>query len=84
MASSAQVNEGQPVDVQTNEEMLTAPKNLYGVSKTYVEQLSHYYVHQKGLTIFALRIGAYDEIERTKTKLNQTKPKRFKCLPRSC
>lgn len=71
VASSAQVNEAHPVDVQTNENMLTAPKNLYGVSKTYLEQLSHYYVYQKGLTIFALRIGAYDEIKRTNQNLNR-------------
>ncbi|MEG0459849.1 NAD-dependent epimerase/dehydratase family protein [Vagococcus sp.] len=71
VASSAQVNESYPVDVQTKESDVTSPKNLYGVSKTFLEQLSRYYVEQKSLTIFALRIGAYDEIERTKKPLNR-------------
>lgn len=71
VASSAQVNEGYPVDVQTKETDRTSPKNLYGVSKTFLEQLSRYYVEQKGMTIYALRIGAYDEIKRTNKPLNR-------------
>lgn len=71
VASSAQVNEGYPVDVQTKETDVTNPKNLYGVSKVFLEQLSHYYVNQKGMTIFALRIGAYDEIKRVGNPLGR-------------
>lgn len=71
VASSAQVNEGYEVDVQTKENDVTAPKNLYGVSKTFLEQLSTYYANQCGMKITALRIGAYDEINNVEGPLNR-------------
>lgn len=59
VASSAQATEAYPVDVQVNHTMPVRPKNLYGVSKCFVEALASFYATQKGLPSIALRIGAF-------------------------
>lgn len=59
-ASSAQAVEGYPVDVQVSAHMPVRPKNLYGVSKCFVEALASYYAFQEDLPAVVLRIGAYE------------------------
>lgn len=61
-ASSAQVVEGYPVDVQVFSDMPVRPKNLYGVSKSFGEALASYFAYQENVPIIAMRIGAFDEI----------------------
>ncbi len=58
-ASSAQVNEGYPSDVQTTENQPIRPGNLYGVSKCCGEALAAYYAYQRGLSSVAVRIANY-------------------------
>jgi uronate dehydrogenase len=58
-ASSAQVVEGYPLDIQVRTNMPVRPKNLYGVSKAYGEALAAYYAYQNKLEAIALRIGAF-------------------------
>lgn len=60
VASSAQVIEAYPVDVQVSETMPVRPKNLYGVSKCFVEALASYYATEQGLSVIAVRIGAFE------------------------
>ncbi|MEW4370503.1 NAD-dependent epimerase/dehydratase family protein [Paenibacillus kandeliae] len=62
-ASSAQVMEAYPVDVQTTTTMQIRPKNMYGVSKAFVEALASYYAYEHGLESVGLRIGAFDEFQ---------------------
>ena len=57
-ASSAQVVEGYPFDIQVRTNMPVRPKNLYGVSKAYGEALAAYYAYQNKLEAIALRIEA--------------------------
>ena len=59
-ASSAQAIEGYPLDVQVKNNMLTRPKNLYGVSKVFGESLASYYAYQKNIEAIAIRIGAFE------------------------
>ena len=59
-ASSAQVVEGYPLDVQVRTDMPVRPKNLYGVSKAYGEALAAYYAYQNKLEAIAVRIGAFE------------------------
>ena len=58
-ASSAQVVEGYPLDVQVRADMPVRPKNLYGVSKAFGESLAAYFAYQEGLEAVAVRIGAF-------------------------
>ncbi|MEM6429555.1 MAG: NAD(P)-dependent oxidoreductase [Deinococcota bacterium] len=60
VASSAQATEAYPVDVQVNHTMPVRPKNLYGVSKCFVEALASYYATEQQLSAIALRIGAFE------------------------
>lgn len=63
VASSAQVIEAYPVDVQVSKTMPVRPKNLYGVSKCFVEALASYYATEQGLSAIAVRIGAFESLE---------------------
>jgi nucleoside-diphosphate-sugar epimerase len=56
-ASSLQVVDGYPNDVQVNSDMPVAPLSLYGATKAWGEAVAAYYVHQKGLSAICLRIG---------------------------
>ena len=58
-ASSAQVTEGYPLDVQIRSDMPVRPKNLYGVSKAFGEAAGAYFAYQEGLEVIAVRIGAF-------------------------
>jgi len=60
-ASSAQTMEAYPVDVQTTTAMQIRPKNMYGVSKAFLESLASYYAYEHGLESIGLRIGAFDD-----------------------
>lgn len=60
LASSAQSVEAYPVDVQVHPEMPVRPKNLYGVSKCFIEALASYYATEEGLSCLAVRIGAFE------------------------
>lgn len=60
VASSAQAVEAYPVDVQVRPETSVRPKNLYGVSKCFVEALASYYATEKNLSSVAVRIGAFE------------------------
>lgn len=60
-ASSAQTMEAYPVDVQTTTAMPVRPKNMYGVSKVFLESLASYYAYEQGLESVGLRIGAFDD-----------------------
>ncbi|MFK7846292.1 MAG: NAD-dependent epimerase/dehydratase family protein [Rhodothermales bacterium] len=65
-ASSAQVIEGYPLDIQVNAKMPIRPKNLYGVSKAYGEALASYFAYQEGIEAIAVRIGAFEYPEEWK------------------
>ena len=59
-ASSAQVIENYPIDVQVKTNQIVKPKNMYGVSKSCGEALAAYYHYNKGIPVICLRIGAYE------------------------
>ena len=59
-ASSAQVFEGYPPDVQAHPDSPLRPANMYGVSKGFGEAVASYFAHIEGLSSIAVRIGAYD------------------------
>lgn len=59
-ASSAQTIEGYPVDRQIHAGMQVRPANLYGVSKCFGEALGAYYAARRGVSVIALRIGAFE------------------------
>lgn len=67
VASSAQVVEAYPVDVQVHPGMPVSPGNLYGVSKCFVEALASYYATKRGLSCVAVRIGAFEYAEEHET-----------------
>jgi nucleoside-diphosphate-sugar epimerase len=58
-ASSIQVIEGYPMDVQARPEMPVKPLNMYAVCKSFGEATAHYFAHAEGLSSIAVRIGAY-------------------------
>lgn len=64
-ASSAHAVSGYPVDVQVHAEMPVRPKNLYGVSKCFLEALAACYAVGTGLSCVAVRIGAFARPEET-------------------
>lgn len=61
VASSAQTVEGYPLDFQVTESSPVRPKNMYGVSKCFVEALASYFAFEKQLQSIVIRIGAYDD-----------------------
>ena len=60
-ASSAQTVEGYPLDFQITDSSPVRPKNMYGVSKCFVEALASYFAYEKQLQSITIRIGAYDD-----------------------
>ena len=58
-ASSIHAIDGYPEDVLVFPEMLTWPKNMYGVSKIYGETVGKYFALTAGLPTICLRIGPY-------------------------
>lgn len=61
-ASSIHAVSGYPVDVQVKTSEPVNPGDLYGVSKCFGEALGRYMAEQEGLSVIALRIGAFQPI----------------------
>ena len=59
-ASTIQVIEGYPLDVQAHPEMPMKPMNMYAVSKAFGEATAHYFAHAEGLSSIAVRIGGFE------------------------
>jgi len=62
-ASSIHAVSGYPVDVQVKAGDPVNPGDLYGVSKCFGEALGRYMAEQEGLSLIALRIGAFQPLE---------------------
>src|SRR5215212_7597399 len=62
-ASSIHAVSGYPADVQVKTSEPVNPGDLYGVSKCFGEALGRYMAEQEGLSVIALRIGAFQPIE---------------------
>ncbi|MBA3666937.1 MAG: NAD(P)-dependent oxidoreductase [Sphingomonas sp.] len=62
-ASSAQVIEGYPLDLQLRSDVLPKPANLYGATKAFGEALGAYYASLGTMSVVALRIGAFEPYE---------------------
>ena len=58
-ASSVHAVSGYPADKQVSADDPVNPGNLYGVTKAFGETLGRYYTEQRGLSVIALRIGAF-------------------------
>lgn len=62
-ASSIHAVSGYPSDVQVKTNEPVNPGDLYGVSKCFGEALGRYMAEQEGLSVIAIRIGAFQPIE---------------------
>ena len=62
-ASSIHAVSGYPPDVQVKTSEPVNPGDLYGVSKCFGEALGRYMAEQEGLSVIALRIGAFQPHE---------------------
>src|SRR5689334_12834462 len=60
-ASSVQVIEGYPLDIQARVEMPMKPMNLYAAAKGFSELMGHYFAYAEGLSCIGVRIGAFAE-----------------------
>src|SRR5262245_24993001 len=59
-ASSVQVIEGYPLDVQAHPESPVKPLNMYAVSKCFGEAVAHYFAMAEGLSSIAIRVGTFE------------------------
>jgi nucleoside-diphosphate-sugar epimerase len=59
-ASSIQVIEGYPLDVQAHPESPIKPMNMYAAAKAFGEAMCHYFAYAEGLSCIAVRVGAYE------------------------
>lgn len=59
-ASSVQVIEGYPLDVQAHPESTPKPMNMYAVGKAFGEATAHCFAYAEGLSSIAVRVGAYE------------------------
>jgi dTDP-4-dehydrorhamnose reductase len=62
-ASSIHAVSGYPRDVQVRTSEPVNPGDLYGVTKCFGEALGRYFAEQEGLSVIALRIGAFQPIQ---------------------
>lgn len=62
-ASSIHTVSGYPPDVQVKTNEPVNPGDLYGVSKCFGEALGRYMAEQEGLSVIAIRIGAFQPPE---------------------
>ncbi len=62
-ASSIHAVSGYPADVQVKTSEPVNPGDLYGVSKCFGEAMGRYMAEQEGLSVIALRIGAFQLLE---------------------
>jgi len=69
-ASSIHAVSGYPADVQVKTSEPVNPGDLYGVSKCFCEALGRYMAEQEGLSVIALRIGAFQPIETARQESN--------------
>lgn len=58
-ASSIQLIEGYPLDVQARPEMPVKPVNMYGACKAFGEATAHYFAAVEKLSSLVVRIGNY-------------------------
>jgi dTDP-4-dehydrorhamnose reductase len=63
LASSIHAVSGYSADVQVRSSEPVNPGDLYGVSKCFMEALGRYYAEKEGLSVIALRIGAFQAVE---------------------
>jgi nucleoside-diphosphate-sugar epimerase len=63
LASSIHAVSGYSADVQVRSSEPVNPGDLYGVSKCFMEALGRYYAEKEGLSVIALRIGAFQPVE---------------------
>lgn len=62
-ASSIHAVSGYPIDVQVKTSEPVNPGDLYGVTKCFGEALGRYMAEQEGLSVIAIRIGAFQPRE---------------------
>lgn len=62
-ASSIHAVSGYPKDVQVKTTDPVNPGDLYGVTKCFGEALGRYMAEQEGLSVVAIRIGAFEPLE---------------------
>src|SRR5438477_6137422 len=62
-ASSIHAVSGYPPDVQVKTNEPVNPGDMYGVTKCFGEALGRYMAEQEGLSVIALRIGAFQPLE---------------------
>ncbi len=60
VASSIQVIEGYPLDVQVRADAPIKPMNMYAVCKAFSEATAHYFAYGEGLSSIAVRVGGYE------------------------
>jgi nucleoside-diphosphate-sugar epimerase len=65
-ASSIHAVSGYPDDVQVKTSEPVNPGDLYGVSKCFGEAMGRYMAEQEGVSVIALRIGAFQPVEQAK------------------
>ncbi len=63
LASSIHAVSGYPADTQVRTSEPVNPGDLYGVSKCFAEALGRYFAEKEGLSVIALRIGAFQPLE---------------------
>ncbi len=66
-ASSIHAVSGYPADYQVHTNDPVNPGDLYGVSKCFGEALGRYMAEQEGLSVIALRIGAFQSVKKART-----------------
>ncbi len=65
-ASSIHAVSGYPVDRQVHADDPVNPGDLYGVSKCFGEAMGRYMAMQRGLSCIAVRIGAFQPVEKAR------------------
>jgi UDP-glucose 4-epimerase len=63
LASSIHAVSGYSADLQVRTSEPVNPGDLYGVSKCFGEALGRYFAEKEGLSVIALRIGAFQAVE---------------------
>jgi len=66
LASSIHAVSGYPKDVQVKTGEPVNPGDLYGVSKCFAEALGRYVAEKEGLSVIAIRIGAFQPRDKTR------------------
>ncbi len=69
-ASSIHAVSGYPPDVQVKTNEPVNPGDLYGVSKCFGEAMGRYMAEQEGLSVIAIRIGAFQSLEAARQESN--------------